>query len=176
MNPRQYITTLDGGRASTFGSRYVFGMIQRSTISARMRFDYAVTPDLTFEGYVEPFAASGRYFGHGELESARSRDLRTYGTQGTSIVRAEDGSYQITDGAETFTISNRDFNVLSFRSNLVMRWEWLPGSTLFVVWQQDRSTEADVGDLVGVGSLRDALRARGEHFFALKLTYWMSVN
>ena len=141
-----------------------------------MRFDYAVTPDLTFEGYVEPFAASGQYSAHGELEAARSRDLLTYGSQGTSIARQDDGSFSVVDGPDTFAIPNRDFNILSFRSNLVMRWEWLPGSTFFLVWQQDRSTRADVGNLVGVGSLRDALRARGEHFFALKLTYWMSVN
>ena len=176
VNARQYIKTLDGGRSVTYNQRFVFGFIERSTISARMRLDYAFTPDLSLEGYVEPFAASGRYFNHGELEAPRSRNLLTYGTQGTQITREADDSFTITDGADAFTIANSDFNVLSFRSNLVFRWEWLPGSTFFLVWQQDRSSSLETGNLVGTGSLRDALRARGEHFFALKLTYWMSVN
>ena len=138
--------------------------------------DYAFTPNLTIEAYAEPFASSGRYFDHGELEAPQSRDLVTYGTQGTTIVREEDGSYSVTDGAEAFSIPNRDFNVLSFRSNLVVRWEWLPGSTFFLVWQQSRSAEDQLGEIVGAGSLGDALRAPGVNFFAAKLTYWFSMH
>ncbi|MCZ6915523.1 MAG: DUF5916 domain-containing protein [Gemmatimonadetes bacterium] len=176
VNPRQYIGTYDNGRDVTFGNRYIFGFIERSRISAKIRMDYAFTPNLTVEAYAEPFASSGRYFDHGELEAPRSRDLITYGTQGTTIVEEEDGSYSVTDGAETFSIPNRDFNVLSFRSNLVVRWEWLPGSTFFLVWQQSRSAEDQTGEIVGADSLRDALRAPGLNFFAAKLTYWFSVH
>jgi hypothetical protein len=176
INPRQYLTTVDGGRSATFGRRYVFGFIERSTASARLRLDYAFTPNLTLEAYAEPFAASGRYFDIGELEAPRSLDLLTYGTDGTSIARDEGGAFVVTDGDSTFTISNPDFNVLSFRSNLVVRWEWLPGSTFFLVWQQNRSARDERGELVRVGALRDTLRAPGDNFFALKITYWMSVD
>ena len=176
INPRQYIGTYGNGREITFGNRYIFGFIERSRISAKIRMDYAFTPNLTIEAYAEPFASSGRYFDHGELEAPQSRDLVTYGTQGTTIVREEDGSYSVTDGAEAFAIPNRDFNVLSFRSNLVIRWEWLPGSTFFLVWQQSRSAEDQAGEIVGAGSLGDALRAPGLNFFAAKLTYWFSMH
>ena len=47
----------------------------------------------------------------------------------------------MTDGATTFTIPQLDFNRLSFRSNLVLRWEWLPGSTAFLIWQQSRQDQ-----------------------------------
>ena len=130
-------------------------------------------PDLTLEAYVEPFASSGRYSAHGELEAARSKYLRTYGTDGTTIQRESDGSYTVTDGSDTFSIPNLDFNVVSFRANLVMRWEWSPGSTLFVVWQQNRSGFEESGDLVGLSNLGDAFRAQGDNFFAIKLTYWI---
>ena len=59
----------------------------------------------------------------------------------------------MTDGGETFTLRNIDFNVRSFRSNVVLRWEWTPGSTLFVVWQQDRFRDVLQGALVGPGDL-----------------------
>ena len=54
-----------------------------------------------------------------------------------------------------------------------MRWEWSPGSTLFVVWQQNRSGFEESGDLVGPSNLGGAFRAQGDNFFAIKLTYWI---
>src|SRR5262249_44541597 len=139
VEPRQYLTTLAGGSSATYGQRYIFSFIDRGTLSARVRASYLFKPDLSLEGYAEPFAASGRYHGVGELPAPRSRTLRTYGTGGTTLVRGSDGSLQVTDGAGQFTLANPDFNVVSFRSNLVLRWEWRPGSTLFLVWQQNRA-------------------------------------
>ena len=89
-----------------------------------------------------------------------------------------------------YTIADDDFNVLSYRSNVVLRWEWRPGSTLFVIWQQNRSsycTDAfesaechrppnSIGSAPGVGSVVDARTAPGDNFFAIKATYWLSLH
>jgi hypothetical protein len=69
-----------------------------------------------------------------------------------------------------------DFNVRSFRSNAVLRWEWRRGSSLFVVWQQDRAGERDEIAPVGVRSLAEALDAPGDHRLAIKMTYWIPVR
>src|SRR5262249_37809446 len=124
----------------------------------------------------EPFAASGRYYDLGELVAPRSQDLRTYGTGGTQITRQPDASYVVTDGLNQFSIANQDFQRVSFRSNLVLRWEWLPGSTFFVIWQQNRLGNSPIGERVRLGSLDDALRAPGDNFFAVKVSYWMAVR
>ena len=79
----------------------------------------------------------------------------------------------MTDGAVTFTIPYRDFNVHSFRSNAVVRWEWRPGSTLFVVWQQEREARTAGGRAVGVGDLGRALEPAGDDFLAIKVSYWL---
>ena len=171
---RQYLTTLGGGRPETYGKRYVFGLVDRTTISSQFRVSYTFKPDLTLDVYAEPFAASGRYRGFGELLAPRSKDLRLYGTDGTTIVRLADGSYQVTDGASTFALSNRDFNVRSFRSNVVLKWEWRPGSTLYVVWQQNRASSVPEGSHVGVSDLFGSLSAPGDNIFAIKTTLWMS--
>ena len=176
VTSRQYVTERANGPAATFGRRYIFAYIDRTTLSARMRVNYAFTPDLSVELYAEPFAASGRYYDFGELAAARSRDLRTYGTGGTAISAQPDGSQLVTADGEEFAIGNRDFNLLSFRSNLVVRWEWIRGSTLFLVWQQDRSGAAMPEDRVGVGSLFDTFGADGRNFVALKMTYWMAAR
>ena len=133
-------------------------------------------PDLTLELYAEPFAASGRYYGFGELAAARTNDLRVYGAEGTTIGRAPDGALLVTDRSARFSLADPDFNVRSFRSNLVLRWEWRRGSTLFVVWQQRRSATDPRGDLVRPRGLWDAVTATGDNFFAVKLTYWLPVS
>lgn len=175
QDSRQYVGTFAGGPEATFGSRYVFGWIDRSEIATPLRLNYLFTPNVSLELYAEPFAASGRYFDLGELAAAETSDLRTYGeAEGTSIQRdAETGAYTVTDGDATFGISNRDFDVLSFRSNLVLRWEWRPGSSLFVVWQQNRSQSDDAGRLVGADDLTDALTADGVNVLAVKFSYWL---
>ncbi|CAA9358280.1 MAG: hypothetical protein AVDCRST_MAG89-3575 [uncultured Gemmatimonadetes bacterium] len=174
-DPRQFVGTRPGGPQSTFGTRYVFAHIDRSELVARMRASYLFTPDLSLELYAEPYAASGRYHTFGELPAARSRGLRVYGRDGGTI-QATDEGYAVTDGTASFTLPDDDFNVLSFRSNTVMRWEWRPGSTLFLVWQQNRYAEAPGGRPVGVGDLGDTFRADGDNYLALKMTYWIPLR
>jgi hypothetical protein len=137
------------------------------------RLNYAFTPDLTLELYAEPFAASGRYYDFGHLRAARTNDLLVYGREGTTITRRDDGSYEVVDGADVFDLPDRDFNFVSFRSNVVLRWEWSPGSTLFLVWQQNRSDFETSDDPIGPSSLWDALGANGDNFFAVKIAYWL---
>jgi hypothetical protein len=175
VSSRQYVTTLSGGGPATYGGRYVFAYVDRNTLSASIRVNYAFNPDLSLELWGEPFVASGRYSRFGELPAARSYSLRRYGTDGTTITRLPDGSRDVTDGAQTFNIPDRDFNLLSFRSNLVLRWEWRPGSTLFLVWQQDRFGAA-AGRSARVGSLFDSFSADGAQFLAVKMTYWFAAR
>ena len=171
---RQYLTTLGGGRPETYGRRYIFGLPDRATLSTQFRVAYTFKPDVTLDVYAEPFAASGRYRGFGELAVSHGRTLRIYGTEGTTITRLLDGSYVVTDGGDTFSLGNRDFNVRSFRSNVVLRWEWRPGSTFYGVWQQNRSSSLASGDHIGVGDLFGSLSAEGDNIFAIKTTFWIA--
>jgi hypothetical protein len=137
------------------------------------RVNFTLKPDVNLDLYAQPFAASGRFYDFGELEAAGSRFLRTYGTDGTTITRSGDGSHTVGDGPDSFGIPNRDFNVRSFRSTMVMRWEWRPGSTLYLVWQQDRSDRESIGNRVGIDDPFRALSATGNNFFAIKVSYWL---
>ena len=178
VESRQYVSTRTGGSAATFGQRYIFSYIERSTISARFRLNYAFTPNFTAEGYAEPFAASGRFFDFGELAAARGRSLRTYGRSGTgtTLTTAASGPSTVSDGSNTFTLPALDFNRLSFRSNLVLRWEYLPGSTAFLIWQQSRADNTAAGTLINPRDLLDATRAAGDNLFVVKVSYWVGVR
>jgi hypothetical protein len=178
VDGRQYVSTRAGGASATFGQRYTFAFIERSTLSARFRLNYAFTPNFTVEAYAEPFAASGRFYDFGELPAPRSRSLRTYGEPGTgtTISKSAAGVSTVTDGATSFTIPQLDFNRLSFRSNLVLRWEWLPGSTAFLIWQQSRFNERKVGDLINPNDVWNSTQVAGDNLFVLKVSYWLGVN
>jgi hypothetical protein len=197
QSTRQYVRTFTAnGRAETYNNRYVFAFIDQSVFSSVVRLNYSLTPDLSFELYGEPFAASGRYSRFAELARPRALHLRQYGTDGTSITQNADSTYTVTDnqvlsgGTPTqFTLPFQDFNVRSWRSNLVLRWEYRPGSTLYVVWQQNRSADVASGDLVSFGALADPFRSRVgrfgyddqavghamTNFFAIKLNYWLAM-
>ena len=174
--PQQYVSTLAGGRAETFGSRYVFAFIDRSTLATQFRLGLTVKPDMNLDVYAEPFAASGRYYDYGELAAPKSRERLLYGTNGTALAINPDGSQTVAADGATFNLRNRDFNTLSFRSNVVLRWEWRPGSTLFVVWQQSRSGTEVRGDYVGAGDMFRSLRATGTNFFVIKTSFWLPVR
>jgi len=176
ITPRQYLDSAPNGPAATFGTRYLFSFIDQSTFLMQLRLNYTLRPDLTLDLYAEPFAASGRYYGLGELAAARGFGLLRYGTSGTTIARDQGGDYTITDGADTILVANPDFNILSFRSNVVLRWEWRPGSTLFLVWQQNRFGFDTRGEHVGPRDLWDSFRATGDNFLAIKASYWFSVR
>jgi hypothetical protein len=152
VDTQQYVATRAGGRPATFGSRYIFAHVDRSTYSMEVRLNYTFKPDLTLDFYGEPFAASGRYDHFGELAAARARLM---------IPLAG-------------TLPSEDFNVQSFRSNLVLRWEWRAGSTLYLVWQQDREREESIGTRVGLGDLFSSLGRGGDNFFAIKASFWLS--
>lgn len=178
--PRQYIQLSDqsGGPSETYGRRYGFSRIDASTLRLQLRMNYFFTPDLSLEVYAEPFSASGRYFEQGELVAKRTSDIRVYGAAGTgtSIGRDSTGALIVTDGAQTFEILDDDYGVRSFRSNVVLRWRFNPGSTLYLVWQRNLGEDREPGRMVNFGSLFDTFGADGSDFLALKLAYWIPVS
>lgn len=175
---RQFVTSVSGGTAATFGRRYVFAHADLSEVAARFRLNYTFTPQLTLETYAEPFASSGTYHEFGELPAARSRRVRVYGADpgdGPSIVLNADGTRTVTADGQSFALGDRDFNVRSLRTNVVMRWEWRPGSTMFVVWQQDSEADRRVRR-VRPGDLFDAFGAAADNFLAIKVSYWIPLR
>jgi len=188
--PRQYVGRMAGGSEATFGDRYLFSQLDFRVAAVQLRLNYLLSPTLSLEGYAEPFAASGRFGGFGELPAARSGALRTYGRAAGTTITPEAAGYRVEDAerADAFMIPYPDFRTLSFRSNLVLRWEWAPGSTFFLVWQQNRGASCGgapglvcesggrPGGGVSSGALYDALRARGDTFLAAKLSYWLPVR
>ncbi|HEX8394097.1 MAG TPA: DUF5916 domain-containing protein [Longimicrobium sp.] len=178
-DPRQFVASLPGGPQATFGRRYTFASVDQTIVSGAARLNYLFTPDLSLEFYMEPFAANGRYESFGQLRAPGA--LRLDGTEGRVVSEGGEhffigGADEDGDGEADRQRIASDFTVRSFRSNAVMRWEWRPGSTLFLVWQQNRSASELGGDNVGFGTLGDTFGARGDNVLALKMSYWLPIR
>ena len=181
VDPRQYVRSVDGGDDATYGRRYVFARVDRAEFFTNIRVNYTLRPDLSLEVYAQPFAASGAYSEFGQLEAAKSRNLLKYGKNGIAIIPSTDGGYLVSDPTgqggtpATFTLPALDYNIRSVRSNMVIRWEYRPGSTLFLVWQQNREGFENEGSLVRVNDLFGGLNRVGTNFFAIKANFWIPV-
>ena len=178
VEPQQYVTTIvGGGRPEIYRNRYVFAYIDRSTLATEFRMAFTVRPDVNLDVYAEPFAASGRYYDFGELVLPGTRERLTYGRDaGTTISTSGDGTRAVTVGDTAFTLRARDFNTLSFRSNVVLRWEWRPGSTLYLVWQIDRSDTEALGAHVDVRDMFRSVNAPGINYFVVKTSFWLPIG
>lgn len=176
----QYITSItDSFQTNTFGKRYIFGELKQNTLSADIRINWTFTPTLTLQLYTQPLISVGKYSNIKELARPRSFDFNIYGEGVSKLSKLENDNYSIDpDGngpANSFLIYNPDFNFKSLRLNLVLRWEYLPGSTLYLVWTQSKTNEARPGIFHFRRDFNDLLSADGDNAVMLKLTYWFSL-
>jgi hypothetical protein len=165
--------------ASTFGTRYVFADLRQQTLSLDTRVEWTLTRTLSLQTYAQPFVSAGRYDRYKEFLTPGRYDFAVYGADRGTIARAANGTYTVDpDGAagaaKAFSFSDPTFNVRSLRGNAVARWEYRPGSALFVVWQQQRSGFDAVGDFDAGRDVGAIFRTRPTNVFLVKATYWFS--
>jgi hypothetical protein len=173
--PAQYLFSLEDATAAlTFGRRYVFAALDQTMLSVSARLDYTFTPDLSLQLFAQPFLASGAFGSTAEFAAPRTRDFLVYGEDVGEIVDGRIYPAGQGEGAVGFAVPERDFNVRSLRGNAVLRWEWRPGSTLFVAWQQTREDQAPVGTFHLPSDARALFRTSPDNILVIKVNYWLN--
>jgi hypothetical protein len=181
--PAQYVTAVDDPTATAFyGSRYVLSSLNQQTLGIDTRVSWTYSPTMSLELYMQPFFAAAHYYNFKEYAAPRTTLLRVYGRDQGTITQAigRDGivsTYTIDpDGAgpaAPFTIDNPDLTETSLRGNAVFRWEYRPGSVLYVAWTHSRFADTAFGDLQFWRD-RDALyAARPDNIFLIKASWWL---
>jgi hypothetical protein len=173
----QYVETTSMGTED----RYLFGSIDQETFSLTLRLDYTLRPNLTLQFYGAPFVSSGSYNAFKRItepHADRFEDRYHVFTDDEIRYDAESATYAVDengDGSTDYEFDRPDFNVRDFNSNLVVRWEFQPGSVFYAVWSQARSdsdpTQAfslrkDMGGLFDV---------HAHNVFLLKVSKWFSL-
>ena len=138
------------------------------------------TPDLSVEVYAEPFVSSGNYVGYSRVTDPRGATfadrLGTFADQDVATDENGDVSLDFNgDGVSDLGIDNPNFTFASLRSNVVLRWEYMLGSTLFFVWQHGRSSFTNQGSFDVGRSLGNLFESEQENTFVVKLNYWFSL-
>jgi hypothetical protein len=151
-----FATRTDAGRAT----HYLFAHLDQQTVAFTATLGYTVTPALSIQWYLQPFVSRGSYSNIRELANpgATSYDARYRPYADTSVTNHPGG------------VDSKQFN-----SNLVMRWEYRPGSTLFVVWTQGRNDFQAVAGPNGVGGdFRNLFQLPPDNTFLVKFSYWLN--
>jgi len=161
-----------GGTGST--PHYVLGALNRTTTSLTTRLDLAFSPALTLQLYAQPFLSAATYSDFKEVVFPRAGNYADrFKAIAPKLVGDVYSSDLNGDGVVDIAFDNPAFNVREFRSNTVLRWEYRPGSTLFLVWSQGRHSDSDRAFRLS----RDAselFRTIPENVLLLKMTRWMS--
>jgi hypothetical protein len=172
----QYVTRTTYNGAD----RYIFASIDRRTLNASFRINFNLTPDLTLQYWGQPYVASGKYYDHKVIMEPMADNYRnrfwTFTPEQKEYVEA-DRRYDIdmdNNGSTDLSFGNSDFNYQFFLSNLVVRWEYNPGSSVFLVWSQSRNFSNETGRMDffnDVGDLFNRDNNIPHNVFLIKFSY-----
>ncbi len=172
-----YVTTkMESGK-----DIYLVSSIQKEILSASLRVNFSFTPDLSLEYWGQPFLFSGDYSGFKKVVNPDQKDFTKQFHQYTASEITYDeinNQYLIDDNGDgniNFTLSNPDFSVMEFRSNMVLRWEFVPGSTFFFVWSQGKNSYSDNGTFNLGDNINQLIKAHATNIFLVKFSYRFSM-
>jgi len=172
-NQLQYVTTEE----VPGDTRYIMGAIDQQTFSATFRMDYSITPEISIQYYGSPFISRGLYSEYKYVHDPKANEYQERFTIYQNPIK-DNGSIWLDENRADippYAIADPDFNFFQFRSNLVLKWEYRPGSLFYLVWSSDRS-----GGAVPVGSsmnesFHQLWDAYPSNIFLAKFSYWFSL-
>lgn len=156
-------------------NKTLLAQLDQETMGATFRIDYNISPEISLQYYASPFASVGKYSALKEITQPRAaRYVDRYSLLNTTFVENE---YKVASTGDTpsYSVKNPDFTFTQFRSNLVFRWEYRPGSQVFLVWGNERTSwKNDSNSKVGnaIGQLKDVFP---NNIFLVKVNYWFSL-
>jgi hypothetical protein len=176
----QYLSTVADPLASaTFDRRYVFGELDQIEVSMPTRVNLVTSPRTSLQIYFQPLISAGAYAAIKELEAPRTYDFMRYGVDAGTIAEVNRRLVIDPDGdgpASAFTIAKPDFTLCSQRLNAIFRWEFRPGSTLFVAWTQQRLDRLPTGVFDFGSSAARVFTAPADDVLMVKVSYWFGVR
>jgi hypothetical protein len=172
LNQMQYVATTE----SSSGPRYIVGEIDQSTVRVTLRATYMITPNISIQYYGQPFGTTGRYSNYKLITDASAAQYNQRFNPMTSpylsYVNDQYNFDENHDGISDYYFNKPDFSFGQYRSNTVLRWEYIPGSTLFLVWTKERN-----GGFVdqSSGPIHERYKLdfneKGHNIFLVKFTY-----
>lgn len=162
-------------------ARYLFGRMEQKTFVLSFRINYSITPNMTLQYWGQPFLSTGRFTRFKRITDPLADEYadRFHEFAGNEISFDEiNETYHIdenTDGINDYMFNNPDYKSMEFRSNLVMRWEYKPGSLLYLVWSQNRNNWITDGPFTFGKDMQTLFDLHPHNIFLVKFSYRFSL-
>jgi hypothetical protein len=160
-------------------TRTIVSEVNQKTLNLTLRVNYNLTPDLTIQYYGSPFITRPLYKNYGYVVDPLGKDYdQRFHRYSANEIKAGNGFFEVdedADGTVDYSFGNPDFNFVQFRSNLVVRWEYIAGSEFYLVWSQSSEPDAqvfnDLGSNLGHSLLENSFGDKARNIFLVKMTY-----
>jgi hypothetical protein len=169
INTMQYVNTT----AMENDDRYIIAEIDQVTARLSLRMTYVIKPNLSVQYWGQPFGTHGEYSKFKYVEDANASEYNNRFTElPNESVTLSDDIYAVDenkDGKTDYSFDNPDFNVGQYRSNMVVRWEYVPSSTIYIVWSQNMNGSYDTKTAGIVNDFN--FNEKAHNIFLMKLTH-----
>ncbi len=162
-------------------ARYILGSIDQKTLSLTLRVNYNLTPDLTIQYYGSPFTSAGEYSALKQITDSQSDQYSNRFHEFSANQISYDNTAEVfsvdedLDGNTDYAFDQPNYNFAQFRSNLVVRWEYVPGSILYLVWSQGRTMSDASGEFDFNQGINDLFSVHPQNIFLIKFSYRFSL-
>ena len=150
-------------------NKYILAQLDQKTLGATFRVDYFITPEISLQYYGSPFASIGKYSEFKEITNARAKEYNDRFSVLNPTLLGNEYAFG------SYSVSNPDFTFNQFRSNLVFRWEYRPGSQLFFVWGNERTNWKNDSSSSAGSAISQLADVHPNNIFLIKLSYWFSL-
>ncbi|MGO3807626.1 MAG: DUF5916 domain-containing protein, partial [Sphingobacterium sp.] len=170
----QYVGTMAIPVVDEIEETYVMGRMKQETYGLTIRLQGNITPDFSIQYYGSPFTSTARYDRFKWADNTLSKNYNDrFNMFSSEQLHFADGHYTIGQGDQAVHLKNPDFSFNEFRSNLVARWEYKPGSTIYLVWEHSRSGQLPIYQPGWTNNFEDLWHIAPTNTFMVKLNYWM---
>jgi hypothetical protein len=156
--------------------RYILGKIDQQTIGITFRIDYNITPELSIQYYGSPFATTGKFSEFKRVTDSKANNYHNRYSELNPVLNVN--TYEVSENNNAivdYNFWNPNFDFSQFRSNLVFRWEYHPGSQIYLVWSQDRTEYIQPGNQILHKGISGIKSIYPNNIFLIKFNYWFSI-
>ena len=170
----QYVGAMEIPLINPEEESYVMGRMKQETYGLTFRLQGNITPDFSIQYYGSPFTSTASYDQFKWADNTLSKNYNDrFKLFSAEQISYSDGQYTIGEGGQKVQFKDPNFSFNEFRSNLVARWEYKPGSTIYLVWEHNRSGQLPIYQPGWTNNFDDLWRVAPTNTFMVKLNYWL---
>src|SRR5690606_17007239 len=172
----QYVSTIGASGSWANKPSYVMGRMKQETYGLTLKLQMNVAPDISIQYYGSPFTSVAKY---DKFKLATDTQSPSFSNRFSEFLDSEisydTGNYAVSREGNTMTFKDPNFSFNEFQSNLVARWEYLPGSTIYLVWEHNRSNQDDIYQPGWGNNLDRMFGMSAVNTFMMKINYWFNL-